>query len=45
MLEKNICSKYCICADLKCQAQYNIYHDQIDVMEQASTNFLMSIFI
>ena len=53
MMEKDICPKTCKCIDLKCQALHSaerhddasIYYDQMDIMEQASTNFLMSIFI
>ena len=33
--EKEICPKFCKCADLKCQATVMsvIYHDQMDNME------------
>ena len=32
-------------SNVKHSSVSNIYHDQMDIMEQASANFLMSIFI
>ena len=46
--EKNSCPKFCKCAYLKFQAQYRVechLHYQIDISEQASTNFLIIFFI
>ena len=47
---KDICPKICKCANLKCQALYSANfampdYDKMNIMEQASTNILMSIFI